>query len=267
MPTYAEREKRRARSRRQISWRVVATFMAIYILIAVINYAFDTLSKHAWEIERAGVLWGESVGGLCAGIECIGQDESAVDWDRPHMRLHLRNQGTEPVRIAHIAVLLHLVDAEPIEVRRHGERIHRNWRTSYGKVEADWFRTLEPGETVTEESSPWLRNWGLTKNYAADVRFVYERREAEVEAVNDARKLVTVTGLWTGRVESPPITVTRGLPGWPGRLLRIGFLVGCFALIILAGRHFRPRQSKADVTGNGEATTADASALPPSSPG
>ncbi|MHC5057093.1 MAG: hypothetical protein ACYTKD_20640 [Planctomycetota bacterium] len=267
MPTYVEREKRRARERgKQMNWPLVGMLIAFAFLSKIVDNALDAVSEHPWEVERAGVLWGEPVGGLRAGIECVGHGSPPADWDTPVFRLHLRNEGTEPVRVVHLGVILPLTDSEPIEVRCDDEPVAYEWGSSYTQhpPDADWFGTIEPGETVTEKDWLHLRHWGLEKNYAADVRFVYEWREPEVEASNDSRESVSVTGLWTGRVQSPPIAVTRGLPGWPGMFLRITVALGWLALMVLAGRHFRPRQAKASVPENSEAGADDASAVPPS---
>jgi len=266
--TYVEREKRRAREQgRQMNWPLVGFVFAFALLSSILNDAIDAIAEYPREVECAGVLWGEPSGGLRAGIECV---EASGDWDHPEIRLHLRNDGAGPARIVHIAVLLHLVDAEPIEVRRDEEVVPHDWRASYGgksRPETRWFEVLPAGATMTGSKHLVLRQWGLDKDYEVEVRFVYEWRESSVEGVNDEREPVTIAGLWTGRVESRPITVRRGLPGWPGRLLRIGVGLAFIGLMALASRMTRRWYQKPCRVPEEDTASDDVSAAPPSRKG
>jgi len=271
MSTFADREKRRAREHgRQMNLPLLGILIVFALLSKTVDNALNAISEYPREVECAGVLWGEPSGGLRAGIECVEPGGASGDWDHPEIRFHIRNDTDKPLRVAHIAVLLSLVDSKPIEVRRDGEVVPHDWRTSYGgrnRAETRWFEILPAGATMTESEWLVLRQWDLKKDYEVEVRFVFEWRESIVDALDDEREPVRVAGLWTGRAESKPITVRRGLPGWPGWLLRIGVMLAFLGLMALASRMTRRWYQNPGRVSEDDTASDDVAAAPPSRKG
>ncbi len=224
MSTFFEREKRR-RSKRRMGRREYVVLIATMVPLFLAKSAFDSWVEQPWEIERAGVLWGEESNGLRVGIECIGPETPEAGWRCPAFKFHMRNEGDAP------AVLLGVHERfnSTVTVPLHRDQIrvlYSDRLSGTGQMLEQRLVPLAPGEEIVA-GEPFAFHLGLSllgnREKVINLSFVYEWREPDIESVPDYRMTPTKVRAWTGRVETPAITMWRGLPTWLSWVVGIGY--------------------------------------------
>ena len=255
MSTFAERDRRRE-SKQRMSWRSYAALMAIVLPLVLAKSAFDSWVEQPWEIERAGVLWGEESNGLRVGIECVGPEAPGAGWRRPAFRFHVRNEGDVPAVLLGVHERWHSTVTDP----RRRDRIsvlYSDRLSGTGRMLERRLVHLGPGEGIVAGEpfvfDLWLSLLG-NREKVVNLRFVYEWREAEIETVPDHGITPTKVRAWTGRVETPAITMWRGLPTWLSWVIGIGYalVVGTVAWLVhsFVLRRWPSRAEGADAAAN-----------------